>query len=72
MLINTVGKFQLNHRSKDGDRIFNPREAHSVGEALSKSGVNALEFMGKRGLSQAVKSDFAKHKIKSVANKYLD
>ena len=39
---------------------------------MLKTGVNALEFMGTRGLSQAVKSDFAKKKIKNVSNKYLD
>ena len=43
--------------------MFNRYESHSVG-------VNALKFMGRRGLSQAVKSDFAKQKIESVANNF--
>ena len=34
--------------------------------------VNSAAYLGKKGLSQAVKSDFAKKKIKNLANKYLD
>lgn len=37
-----------------------------------KSSLNGLAFLGRRGLSQAVKSDFTKKNIKGVANKYLD
>jgi len=52
--------------------LFDVFSSHSVGEAVLKSGFNALEVLVRRGLSQAIKSDFAKKKIKNFASKYLD
>ena len=37
-----------------------------------KAGVKGLYNLGRIGTSKAIKSDFAKNKIKSMANKYLD
>ena len=37
-----------------------------------KAGVKSLYNLGRIGASKAIKSDFAKNKIKSMANKYLD
>ena len=37
-----------------------------------KSGLKGLYNLGRIGASKAIKSDFAKNKIKSMANKYLD
>ena len=41
-------------------------------EALMKGAVKGLYNLGRKGASEAVKSDYAKQKIKDVANKYLD
>lgn len=62
----------LNSPSQDGDALFGVNTSHSLGEVALKSSLNALAFLGRRGLSQAVKSDFTKKNIKGVANKYLD
>ena len=43
-----------------------------LGEALLKGAVKGLYNLGRKGASEAVKSDYAKQKIKDVANKYLD
>ena len=43
-----------------------------LGEALLKGGVKGLDNLGRKGASEAVKSDYAKQKVKDVANKYLD
>ena len=44
----------------------------SFGAELLKSSMKGLVNLGRKGLSEAVKSDVAKRKIKSVANQYLD
>ena len=44
----------------------------SFGAELLKSSMKGLLNLGRKGASQAVKSDYAKQKIKDVANKYLD
>ena len=43
-----------------------------LAEALMKGAVKGLYNLGRKGASEAVKSDYAKQKIKDVANKYLD
>ena len=43
-----------------------------LGEALLKGTFKGLYNLGRKGASEAVKSDYAKQKIKDVANKYLD
>ena len=42
------------------------------GAELLKSSMKGLVNLGRKGASEAVKSDYAKQKIKDVANKYLD
>ena len=37
-----------------------------------KGAVKGLYNLGRKGASEAVKSDYAKQKMKDVANKYLD
>ena len=44
----------------------------SFGAELLKSGMKGLVNIGRKGASEAVKSDYAKRKIKDIANKYLD
>ena len=43
-----------------------------LAEALIKGATKGLYNLGRKGASEAVKSDYAKQKIKDVANKYLD
>ena len=44
----------------------------SFGADLLKSSMKGLVNLGRKGASEAIKSDYAKQKIKNVANKYLD
>ena len=44
----------------------------SFGAELLKSGMKGIYNLGRKGASEAVKSDYAKRKIKDIANKYLD
>ena len=43
-----------------------------LGAELMKGAVKGLFNLGRKGASEAVKSNYAKQKIKDVANKYLD
>ena len=43
-----------------------------LAEALIKGATKGLYNLGRKGASEAVKSDYAKQKIKDFANKYLD
>ena len=43
-----------------------------LGEALIKSATKGLFNLGRKGLSEAVKSNALRQNVKSVANKYLD
>ena len=43
-----------------------------LGAELLKGATKGLFNLGRKGASEAVKSDYAKQKIKDVANKYLD
>ena len=43
-----------------------------LAEALMKGAVKGLYNLGRKGASEAVKSDYVKRKIKETANKYLD
>lgn len=67
-----ICKGKLNEPSQAGGRIFDPYKAHSVSEALLKSGINAAALLGRKGLSNLVKSDFVKNNIKNFANKYVN
>ena len=55
-----------------GGSLFDIQNSHTLGEIALKSLINSGEYLAKHGLSKAVKSDFAKKKIKNVVNKYLD
>ena len=46
--------------------------SHSLGEMAFKAGTKGLFNLGRLGLSKAIKSDFAKKKIKRMTGKYLD
>ena len=43
-----------------------------LGAELMKGAVKGLFNLGRKGASEAVKSDYVKRKIKETANKYLD
>ena len=43
-----------------------------LAEALIKGATKGLYNLGRKGASEAVKSDYAKRKIKDIANKFLD
>ena len=43
-----------------------------LAEALIKGATKGLYNLGRKGASEAVNSDYAKQKIKGIANKYLD
>ena len=43
-----------------------------LAEALIKGATKGLYNLGRKGASEAVKSNYAKQKIKGIANKYLD
>ena len=43
-----------------------------LGAELLKGATKGLFNLGRKGASEAIKSDYAKQKIKDVANKYLD
>ena len=43
-----------------------------LGEELMKGAFKGLYNLGRKGASEAIKSDYAKKKIKGIANKYLD
>ena len=58
--------------SPAGGSLFNINNSHSFGEIAFKGLANSGAYLAKKGLASAVKSDFAKRKIKRVANKYLD
>ena len=44
----------------------------SFGADLLKSSMKGLVNLGRKGAWEAIKSDYAKQKIKNIANKYLD
>ena len=52
--------------------MFNIYDSHSLGEIALKGLANTGAYFAKKGVAKAIKSDYAKKKIKNVANKYLD
>ena len=48
------------------------KKGGELGAELMKGAVKGLFNLGRKGASEAVKSDYAKQKIKGIANKYLD
>ena len=54
-------------------KLTEPSQAGGLlGAELLKGATKDLFNLGRKGASEAVKSDYAKQKIKDVANKYLD
>ena len=49
-----------------------PQAGGLLAEAFIKGATKGLYNLGRKGASEAVKSDYAKQKIKDAANKYLD
>ena len=52
--------------------FLNIESSHSLGEIAAKSALKELYNLGRIRASKAIKSDFAKRKIKGTVNKYLD
>ena len=52
--------------------FLNIEGSNSLEEIVAKSALKGLYNLGRIGASKAIKSDFAKNKMKSMANKYLD
>ena len=59
-------------RQEQGKLTVPSQAGGSFGAELLKSGMKGLYNLGRKGASEAVKSDYAKRKIKDMANKYLD
>ena len=58
--------------SPDGGSLFNIHDSHSLSEIALKGLANSGAYLARKGVAKAIKSDYAKNKIKNVANKYLD
>ena len=60
--------------SQDGGSLFNIHNSHSFGEIALKGLAthNTGEFLGRKALASAVKSDTVKRGAKKLVNKYLD
>ena len=52
--------------------MFNIHDSHSLSEIALKGLANSGAYLARKGVAKAIKSDYAKKKIKNVANKYLD
>ena len=60
-------------RKETEKKLIEPSQAGGLlGEELFKMATKGLYTLGRAAASKAVKSDYAKRKVKSVANKYLD
>ena len=51
--------------------MFNIHDSHSLSEIALKGFANSGAYLARKGVAKAIKSDYAKKKIKNVANKYL-
>ena len=58
-------------RSKGG-ALFDVHNSHSLEEIALKGLLNSGAYLARKGAAKAIRSDFAKKKIKQTANKYLD
>ena len=52
--------------------MFDIHDSHSLSEIALKGLANSGAYLARKSVSKALKSDYAKKKIKNVANKYLD
>ena len=55
-----------------GGSLFDIHDSHSLSEIALKGLGNSWAYLARKGVAKAIKSDYAKKKIKNVANKYLD
>ncbi|PFX27761.1 hypothetical protein AWC38_SpisGene7519 [Stylophora pistillata] len=55
-----------------GGGLFDVGNSHSIGEMVLKGLANSGAYVSGQGAAKAIKSDYAKKKIKQTANKYLD
>ena len=58
--------------SREGGALFDVANSHSLEEIALKGLLNSGAYLARKGAAKAIKSDFAKKKIKQTANKYLD
>ena len=58
--------------SREGGALFDITNSHSLDEIALKGLANTGAYLARKGAAKAIKSDFAKRKIKQTANKYLD
>ena len=58
--------------SQAGSSFFDIHDSHSLSEIALKGLANSGAYLARQGAAKAIKSDYAKKKIKNVANKYLD
>ena len=56
----------------EGGSLFDITNSHSLEEIALKGLLNSGAYLARKGAAKAIKSDFAKKKIKQTANKYLD
>ena len=59
-------------RQEQGKLTVPSQAGGLLGAELLKGATKGLFNLGRKGASEAVKSDYTKQKIKDVANKYLD
>ena len=59
-------------RQEQGKLTVPSQAGGEFGAELLRGATKGLFNLGRKGASEAVKSDYAKQKIKDVANKYLD
>ena len=52
--------------------MFDIHDSHSLSEIALKGLANSGAYLARKSAAKAIKSDYAKKKIKNVANKYLD
>ena len=52
--------------------MFDIHDSHSLSEIALKGLANSGAYLARKGVAKAIKSDYAKKKIKNVANKYID
>ena len=52
--------------------MFDIHDSHSLSEIALKGLANSGAYLARKGVAKAIKTDYAKKKIKNVASKYLD
>ena len=68
----TKTKFVKSTTGRKGGALFDVHNSHSLEEIALKGLLNSGAYLARKGAAKAIRSDFAKKKIKQTANKYLD